>query len=215
MKKRIIISLLATMLITVPAFAADIDSMTLEELKTAYRELEAKYNELAGIEDVQDTSEATEVVNIPFWKDGIYKVGVDIPAGEYMLISYDDPAYFCVTADSNGDDIIFNEMFKYNSIITINDNEYVEFSDCAAYPFESWSEMNTVDITQPNFMAKVGIHIPAGEYKVCSLEGERGYYVIYPDSRQNDIIANDVFEGQNYVTISDGQYFSLSDALIQ
>ena len=33
---------------------------------------------------------------------------------------------------------------------------------------------------------------------------------MYPDSRQDDIIANDNFENQNYVTVSEGQYLVLS-----
>ena len=48
MKKRLLSVLLASALIgaAIPASAADIDSMTLEELKEAYKELETKYNAL-------------------------------------------------------------------------------------------------------------------------------------------------------------------------
>ena len=37
-----------------------------------------------------------------------------------------------------------------------------------------------------------------------------GYYCIYSSSRQDNIISNDNFDGQRYVTVSDGQYLLLS-----
>ena len=135
---------------------------------------------------------------------GTYKVGTDIPAGEYILYSSDDSGYFCVSSDSNQADIIFNDNFDYNSIITIYDREYLELSRCSAIPF---SENPDVDTTAAG-MFKVGTHIPAGEYKLET--SDSGYYCIYADSRHDDIIANDNFEGQNYVTVSDGQYLLLS-----
>ena len=58
-------------------------------------------------------------------------------------------------------------------------------------------------------MFKVGTHIPAGEYKIDS-GTDSGYYCIYSNSRQDSIIANDNFTGQNYVTVSDGQYLVLN-----
>lgn len=52
MKKKIIFTLFATISFSISVSAMDIDSMTLEELKIAYRELEAQYNELIGTESV-------------------------------------------------------------------------------------------------------------------------------------------------------------------
>lgn len=137
---------------------------------------------------------------------GMYKVGTDIPGGEYMVFASEGSGYFCVSSDSNQMDILYNDNFGYNSIITINDGEYLDLSRCYAVPMEEEPE---VDITGEG-MFKVGVHIPAGEYKLVSDSGTSGYYCIYPSSRQNDIISNDNFEGQNYVTVTDGQYLVLS-----
>lgn len=65
MKKRLFFTILTTFFLSIPVAAADIDSMTLDELKTAYRELEAKYNELAGIEVVEPSTNNTTDANIP------------------------------------------------------------------------------------------------------------------------------------------------------
>ena len=45
-------------------------------------------------------------------------------------------------------------------------------------------------------------------------EGETGYYCVYGDSRHDDIIANDNFEGSAYVKVNDGQYLVLVRCLL-
>ena len=144
------------------------------------------------------------------YESGQYKVGVDIPSGEYVVFSDSGSGYFAITSDSNGDDIIANENFNYNSIIAVNDGEYFELSRCSAVPIE---EVNTLPIDSAD-MFKVGVHIPAGEYKLLA-DSEGGYYCIYNDNRQDDIEANDNFDGQSYVSVSEGQYLLLSRCHIE
>lgn len=139
------------------------------------------------------------------YSPSIYKVGSDIPAGEYVVFTEGRSGYFCVSSDSNQDDIIFNDNFDYNSIISVNDGEYLELSRCYAIPIEENPDVSV----NASGMFKVGLHIPAGEYTLDA-GGEHGYYCIYSDSRQDDIVSNDNFEGRNYVTVSDGQYLELS-----
>ncbi len=147
---------------------------------------------------------AAETTNDSTISSGMHKVGEDILAGEYIIFASGSSGYFCVSSDSNQDDILFNGNFDYSSIITVNDGEYLELERCYAVPFD---EVGEIDLTGDG-MFKVGTHIPAGEYKLES-EINSGYYCIYSDSRQQDIIANDNFEGQNYVTVSDGEYLVL------
>ncbi|MBE6990735.1 MAG: hypothetical protein E7426_08365 [Ruminococcaceae bacterium] len=142
---------------------------------------------------------------------GQYKVGVDIAAGEYVVFSTDGSGYFSVCSDANGDDIICNSIFTYNAYITIRDGEYLELSCCYAIPLLS----NDIEInTDGPGMFKVGVDIPAGEYKLQA-DRDTGYYCIYPSSRQEDIVANDIFDGQAYVSVYDGQYLDLSECRIQ
>lgn len=132
------------------------------------------------------------------------KVGTDIPAGEYVLYANDGDGYFCVSSDSNQSDILLNGGFEYNAIVTLYDGEYLEMSHCYAVPIE---EEPAVD-SSGSGMFKVGVHIPAGEYRLEADE-EKAYYCVYPDSRQSTIAANNIFEQQDYVTVSDGQYLLL------
>lgn len=161
----------------------------------------ARFVDSTGADSVRNVGAKTYTK----YTSDFYKVGSDIPVGEYMIFAEGGHGYFCVSADSNQDDITFNDNFDYNSIVTVNDGEYLELSDCHAIPFE---ESPDVELTGSG-MFKIGTHIPAGEYKL-EATGGHGYYCIYPDSRQDDIISNDNFESQNYVTVSDGQYLVLS-----
>lgn len=151
-----------------------------------------------------DSNENIENEEYTKYTSNTYKVGTDIPAGEYIVFTDGGTGYFCVSSDSNQDNITYNENFEYNSIITINDGEYLNLTRCYAVPFAEAPDVKTDSAG----MFKVGTHIPAGEYKL-EASGGTGYYCIYPDSRQNNIISNDNFDGQNYVTVTDGQYLVL------
>lgn len=139
------------------------------------------------------------------YNEGQYKVGEDIPSGEYVLFADYSVAYFAITEDSNAENIISNGNFEYNSIICVNDGEYLELSMCKAVPIE---EVDDLPIDNAN-MFKVGTHLPAGEYKLVS-DSDIGYYAIYNDSRHQDIVSNNNFQSQSYVIVEDGQYLLLS-----
>lgn len=144
------------------------------------------------------------------YSSGQYKTGTDIPAGEYMIFSDGSSGYFAISTDSNGADIIANENFEYNSILTINDGEYLELSRCYAVPIEY---VESIELDKAN-MIKIGLYLPAGEYKLTA-DSDMGYYAIYNDSRHQYIVANNNFQGQSYVTVSDGQYLLLSRCHIE
>ena len=141
---------------------------------------------------------------------GQYKVGEEIDPGEYVFFSDSSSGYFAVTSDANGDDIIENDSFDYNSIMTVQDGEYLELSRCYAVPIEEVDYISLDDGT----MFKIGVHLDAGEYKLIA-DDDSGYYCIYADGRHEDIVANDNFEGQTYVAVQAGEYLVLSSCHIE
>lgn len=141
---------------------------------------------------------------------GMYKVGTDLPAGEYLFIANGSrAAYVCVSSDSNQDDIIENENFTYSYFLTVSDGQYLEASRCSFLIAEKYTVNINDDGTFSDGMYRVGIDIPAGEYKLTSTE--HGYYCIYNNSvAPLDIVDNDNFENNSYVTVSDGQYLLIT-----
>lgn len=161
----------------------------------------------------QQEIEATEE-KVPVYQSNMYKVGVDIDAGEYMLFAESElGGYVCVSSDANQDDIIYNDNFGNNLIATFEDGEYVDLSRCFAIPYDKV----TADISElikdyidEGAMYKVGTNLEAGEYKLEATDDYGGYYCIYSDSRHDYIIANDNFDNNTYVSVSDGEYLLLS-----
>ena len=223
MKKKIIALLLAITVLPCNAFAAEAETemsydellAKYEELQEKYDELEAKLEELIGDQEIEEQTPAEVSENEAVtYGPGVYKIGSDMPAGTYFLTITNPEriGYVSVSLDSNSDDIIYNEVFDQNVIAEFKENEYVNLSHCSA---SLYTRKESVDLTATNFEAEIGVHLPAGEYelKVSDSDGI-GYYVIYSDNRFSEIISNDVFENNCYVTVSDGQFFLVKDAYL-
>lgn len=234
MKRKLLTALFASALLTTPALASNPDSLaapqepqteetelqmpeTMEELwamyldlmekytdlEAKYEELQIAYNELTG----EKESETTKALPEAEYKAGAYKVGSTIPAGEYIIYPRSGGGlYYCVSSDANGDDIIFNEFTDGNGFATVYDGEYFTITSGYAVPYTGeepiYNENNT-------FMAKVGDQIEAGEYLATAVD-DYGYYAIYNDTRFDDIVNNDFFEGSSYIFVEDGQYLVIS-----
>lgn len=173
-------------------------------------ESDGKFEENMGL--LKDTYEHSGSFHLfeNKYEAGQYKIGTDIPSGEYVFFAEDSSGYFSVTSDANGNDIIANENFSYNSIMSIYDGEYLELSRCYAVPITDVSKISKDKGT----MFKIGVFLQPGEYKLIA-DSDSGYYCIYSDDRQDDIVSNDNFKGQSYVNVSDGQYLLLSRCHIE
>jgi flagellar hook assembly protein FlgD len=144
------------------------------------------------------------------YTEGKYKVGTDIPEGEYVIFAKDSSGYFSLSVDSNENEIITNDNFDYNTIIFVKKGEYLKLSRAYAIPLEA----ATINADKSGFF-KIGENLPAGEYKVVADANASAYYCIYNDNRQDEIESNDNFNGDTYVTVQDGQYLKLSRCKIQ
>lgn len=177
---------------------------------------EAEETTTAQAEDATDApteapTEAAATVDIT--KEGTYKVGVDIAAGEYCIFAMDSnfSGYYSVNADSVGDSIIGNENFDYNAFVTVSDGQYLELNRAMAIPAEQIAGSPYAIMTDGEGEFRIGIDLPAGEYKLESTDEIDGYYCVYDSSAPDaPIVTNENFSGQSYVTVSDGQYLLLS-----
>lgn len=146
-----------------------------------------------------------------WYEAGMYKVGTDIPAGEYYVCATTNyGCYICVSSDSNGKNILENENFDTLHYITVENGQYLEVK---RGKFTSVDGFETA--FDPSYviegMYRVGIDIPAGEYKLSQDSTYSGYYCIYDNSTvDRDIQANDNFDNTSYVTVRKGQYLLLN-----
>ena len=141
---------------------------------------------------------------------GMYKVGIDIPAGEYVLIG---SGYFSVNKDSSGQlsSIIANDNFSGNSIVSVSEGQYLTVRDAVFYDIN----LNPDVSTSGEGMFKVGLHIPAGEYKLVATRSS-GYCEVSNSSSHTlgSIVSNDNFSGEKYITVRNGQYLKLNGCKI-
>jgi hypothetical protein len=145
---------------------------------------------------------------------GQFKVGGDIPAGEYVLYPSDPdhPGFFFESKDANGDDNVNAGSFDYSAILTVTKGNYLELRNAFAVPAY---ENPIIDRTKPGFF-KVGTHIKEGEHKVKIMEGEdTAFYFLYEDSTLQDIVSCDSFEGQAYMETETGQILELRNAVLE
>lgn len=131
-----------------------------------------------------------------------------MPAGEYVVISNGD-SYIELASDSTGNfsSIIANDVFKNRSVITVQDGQYLKVQRGTIYAVKDAPKVELKNGMLPSCMYKVGIDFPAGEYKVTSNGGD-SYIEVSRDSSHNmsSIISNDLFTGDRYIQVSDGQY---------
>ena len=142
---------------------------------------------------------------------GMYKVGVDLPEGEYALLGDGSHAYFQVTRDSTGDmrSIICNDNFVNRSILTVKVGQYVTVQGAWLVPFTEAPKVQPEGGRLPQGMYKVGLDLAPGEYKIVS-DGH-GYVERSRNSTHSmhAIVSNDNFEGERYISVSAGQYLKL------
>ena len=139
-----------------------------------------------------------------------YRVGTDIPAGEYYLRCSGNSAYMAVSSDSSGNSIIENENFTTHHFITLEDGQYFELSRGRALSVDQFvPDFDATDLDVG--MYRVGTDIPAGEYKLENTSSSRAYCCVYNNSTaQRSIVTNDNFEGSKYITVQEGQYLLLN-----
>ncbi|MDO5825845.1 MAG: hypothetical protein Q4Q22_05655 [Methanosphaera sp.] len=145
---------------------------------------------------------------------GEYIIGEDIPAGEYYVKCTSGNLYVQVSSDSSGDldSIVYNLNTEGGAYVTVKEGQYFKVQGGEVYELDKAPEDKKEDGYYKDGMFKVGTDIPAGEYNVEAASGLGYVEVASSSSHQlSDIITNDNFEGNKHVTISDGQYITLSN----
>lgn len=168
-----------------------------ENVNTEEEEKEAQVIEEEKIEEtIQDNT----------IKSGTYKVGTDIESGLYKVKLVDFMGYVerSSSASMDFDSIIANNNFTGDGYIKIKDTDaFVKLQGVEITP----DIVEDIKEEVKDGIYLVGVDLLPGTYKVIPEDGmayiERVKDVSF---EMNDIIANDLFEGQGYVEISETDY---------
>jgi len=149
-----------------------------------------------------------------FIKPGMYKVGSEVKAGEYVIEATNNNGYFQVSSDSSGelDSIIVNDNlnkgeFRY---IIIKDDDYIKLQNCRMYlSADKTIQPKSLDKIPPSTY-KIGKDIPPGEYKLKATT-QYAYWERSKNPRDSiyGIIANDNIDDSAYVKVLNGEYFKI------
>lgn len=164
----------------------------------------------ASDSNINDTNSTPSTTT---YKAGTYKVGTDIPSGEYLATAKGS-GYYQITSDSTGkiDSIKSNDNFYGTRYITLDDGEYLKLDRATMIPVAEISPQEPKDGKYPEGMYKVGYDIAAGEYKISAKPGQMAYVEVCTNSGSDhfsNIVSNDNFEGDSYITVSNGQYLKI------
>jgi hypothetical protein len=149
-------------------------------------------------------------------KAGMYKIGSELPAGEYIIEATGAMAYLEVSKDSSGefDSIIVNDNLNRGAFgyIIVQDGDYLKVTGgriIAASELTLQPKLNDI----PPSTYKIGKDLPAGEYKIIPTS-EMAYWERNTNPRNSidSIIANDVLSSEAYVTVRNGEYLKITGA---
>ena len=161
------------------------------------------------------TEPPTTIPEITVYESGMYKVGSEIDPGEYFVTrNKGSLAYVQVDSDSTGsfDSIVATENIATFHYISVIDGQYLTVKRGTFVKAED-AEVPGPD-SDGNYgvgMYRVGIDIPAGEYKATPRPGDSIYYEVTSDSTGDflSIVANGHSSDSAYITVEEGQYFKL------
>jgi len=171
-----------------------------------------------GSGDASQTTTSTgsqTSTNSSFIKPGMYKVGPEIAAGEYVVEATGSNGYYQISSDSSGefDSIIVNDNLNRGEFgyAIIQDGDYIQLQSCRMF-LSSEKTIQPADLDKiPSSTYKIGKDLPAGEYKL-TVKRQPAYWERSKNPRDSifGIIANDNIENSAYVKVSEGEYFKLT-----
>lgn len=153
---------------------------------------------------------------------GMYKVGKDILANEYIIVGH-GMIYMQAAKDSTGafESIIFNDNFENRTWVTLKNGQYFTFrGNAEMYPagnIEAHKVKLINDKYYPPGMYKAGVDFPPGEYRLLPRKDMPGYVSLSHSSSHNinDLIMNDNFRSPRYITVKHQQFIKIVFAIAE
>lgn len=157
------------------------------------------------------------------YSEGIYHVGENIPAGNYVVTGNSCYIAICSSYPSDNSlyNIIENDFFSGNRYVTLHAGEYYKVERGKTVPLAVAPKYTGNSGKYGSGMYLVGRDLSPGRYLITITPGSyNGYYEIRghaingsEGSYISDIIKNEIIDsGSRYVTLENGQYIILERA---
>ena len=159
---------------------------------------------------IEQTNEVSPSDNEKFFDNGQFKVGTDLPVGEYLAVGtgYVEVA----TSPEGGNSIVVNDnIVSAQRYVTAQAGEYVKLQgDIKLYPASSAPKIDASNGKIPTGQFKCGTDITAGEYKI-TLDKD-GYFAVTKTTGR-DFVKNQFAPegGSFYATVVDGQFLQIKN----
>ena len=207
--KRAICAALAALLLTAAGFALaepefDFSSMSLEELYAARDAIDAQISRLA------------QAGGARVYEGGTYRVGQDIPEGDYLLQEYDDAVFagVVVRAGEAADaDLINYSVINRQVMIHLTSGTCVTISEARALSLEAVTVAGLENGTVAEGSYLVGLQIPAGSYTAKMMDkAPLSSYSVYDGilGTNAQLIKFEILHGDAALELSEGDYVELS-----
>ncbi|MBR4165984.1 MAG: SH3 domain-containing protein [Lachnospiraceae bacterium] len=141
---------------------------------------------------------------------GSYEVGKNFKKGEYIIFSAEEEARFVVSVDEEGLDVISEGAFKGNTILKVENDDYLQLIDCTAALADDYYSAFKIELSPAGGTLKVGADIDPGTYELLAQEGQESAYRVYEDGRYHTVSEEGTFQKRHEVHVSKGQYLELT-----
>lgn len=204
MKARIILPMCVALLLMSAASAAQLDfsALTLEELYSAREAIDQRISALEHSEGVR------------VYDSGSYLIGVDIPAGDYVLVENDDAVFASVivregvTEDSG---LVSQHLINRQVVMRLEEGKWLTLTEAQAYPLNQVSMDENGAVDEGGYL--VGATLPAGRYTVDIIDkAPLSSYSVYDGllGANEQLLKFEVIREATQLTLNEGEYIELS-----
>ncbi len=146
-----------------------------------------------------------------YYYTGEYRVGIDIPAGDYVVLPDGRMSNPYVSCDTNSlhdyDYRIFSHYINGTHVyITVADGDYLKLDEAKLAGLEEAPTVEPDD--QGRYAAgmyKIGRDVPADTYLVVPYDSEESlFFEVFYELRSRDCVFNEYTETFTYVTLEEG-----------
>ena len=203
MVQRTFLLVLAALVMLCFAQAEDsIDGMSLDALYALRERVDARISEL---EQASDPS---------YYDSGTYCVGTDLPAGDYMLLEYEDAVFASIivrTEAAEDSGLLAHHLVNGQSVIHLEAGTWVTFSEARAYPLKKAPRAGEGPWGEGGYL--VGEMLPAGEYLLTPTDlAPLSSYSVYDGilGTNAQLTRFEVLRGETTIELHEGEYIELS-----